>query len=249
MTTEMSTLTGAYAVDALRGTERAEFERHLADCEECAQEVRELRETAAYLGIAAAAEPPEDLKRRVLREIAQTRQEPPIAEPTPIGSRTPRWHRRLGPRLAVAASVVAIAVAGAFGGMAWKAQQDLEQAEQQLAQAGVRGGEMADMLQADDARIIRGEEGGAKATAIVSRNLDKAMFMSERMPSAPAGRVHQLWAIGPEGASSMGVMDPENGPIMHRLPQETTKLGLTVEPAGGSPQPTTEPFMLMTLRG
>ena len=248
MSTEMSTLTGAYAVDALRGTELAEFERHLADCQECEQEVRELRETAAQLGLAAAAEPPEDLKRRVLREIAQTRQEPPIAEPTPIGSRTPRWHRRLGPRLAVAASVVAIAVAGAFGGMAWKTQQDLEQAEQRLAQAGVRGGEMADVLQADDARIIQGREGDARATAIVSRDLDKAMFMGERMPTAPTGHVHQLWAIGPEGARSMGVMDPEHAAIVHQLPPEATKLGLTVEPAGGSPQPTTEPFMLMSLR-
>ena len=247
MSTEMSTLTGAYAVDALRGTELAEFERHLADCQECEQEVRELRETAAQLGLAAAAEPPEDLKHRVLREIAQTRQEPPIAEPTPIGSRG-RWKRRLGPRLAVAASVVAIAVAGAFGGMAWKTQQDLEQAEQRLAQAGVRGGEMADVLQADDARIIHGREGGAQATAIVSRDLDKAMFMSERMPTAPTGHVHQLWAIGPEGARSMGVMTPERAAIVHPLPQEATKLGLTVEPAGGSPQPTTEPFMLMSLR-
>jgi anti-sigma factor RsiW len=248
MSTEMSTLTGAYAVDALSGPERAEFERHLEACEECAQEVRELRETAARLGAAAAAEPPEELKRRVLREIAQTRQEPPIAEPVPIGSRTSGARRGLGPRLAVAASVVAIAAAGAFGGMAWHSQRELDRAEQRLEQAGARGDEMAAVLQAGDARIIHGAEGGAEATAIVSRQLDKAMFMSDRMPGTPAGHVHQLWAIGPDGASSMGVMDRQR-PIVHRLPQTATKLGVTVEPAGGSAQPTTDPFMLLSLGG
>ncbi|GAA2358439.1 anti-sigma factor [Saccharopolyspora halophila] len=249
MSTEMSTLTGAYAVDALSGSERSEFERHLESCEECAQEVHELRETASRLGVAAAAEPPEGLKRRVLREIAQTRQEPPIAEPVPIGSRASRARRGLGPRLAVAASVVAIAAAGAFGGMAWQSQRELDQAEQRLEQAGARGAEMAAVLQAEDARIVHGAQGGAEATAIVSRRLDRAMFMSERMPDAPTGHAHQLWAIGPDGASSMGVMEDERSPIVHQLPQEATKLGVTVEPAGGSEQPTTDPVMLLSLPG
>lgn len=249
MSTEMSTLTGAYAVNALTGQERAEFERHLAACEECAQEVGELRETAARLGASAAAEPPEDLKRRVLREIAQTRQEPPIAEPVPIGSRASRARRGLGTRLAVAASVVAIAAAGAFGGMAWQSQRELDQAEQRLEQAGARGAEMTAVLQARDARIIHRAQRDAEATAIVSRQLDKAMFMTERMPDVPADRVHQLWAISPDGASSMGVMEQEKSPIVHRLPQEATELGVTVERAGGSEQPTTDPVMLLTLPG
>ena len=41
MSADLHTLTGAYAADALSGTERLAFERHLDDCPACAQEVRE----------------------------------------------------------------------------------------------------------------------------------------------------------------------------------------------------------------
>ncbi|MFP4149023.1 MAG: RskA family anti-sigma factor, partial [Nitriliruptoraceae bacterium] len=76
---DLHTLTGAYAVDALDDTERAVFEAHLEVCLPCAQEVRELQETAARLGGAAVAAVPSDLKARVLAEIDATRQERPAA--------------------------------------------------------------------------------------------------------------------------------------------------------------------------
>lgn len=246
MNTEMSTLTGAYAVDALAGPERAEFEHHLAVCEECAQEVRELRETAARLGDATATEPPAELKARVLAEIAQTRQEPPLTEPTPI--RAVRRRGRLLTMLAAAASVIGIAAAGVFGGLAWQSERELDQMEQRLSEAGVRGGEMAEVLHADDARIIHRTQGGAKATAIVSEQVGKAVFMADRMPDVPSDHVHQVWAIGPDGPSSMGVMTGQRMPIVQPLPREVTQLGVTVEPDGGSDQPTTDPFMLLSVR-
>ncbi|MCF6525932.1 zf-HC2 domain-containing protein, partial [Streptomyces sp. JJ36] len=82
---ELHTLTGAYSLDALPEPERAEFERHLAGCEPCAQEVRELRATTERLGLAAAAPPPPALRRRVLEAVPAVRQEPP---------RVARSHRR-----------------------------------------------------------------------------------------------------------------------------------------------------------
>lgn len=248
MSTELSTLTGAYAVDALAGPERAEFEHHLAVCDECAREVRELRETAARLGAGIAVPAPDGLKRRVLHEVTQTRQAPPITEPTPIGSRQARRRSTLATRLAVAAAVVGIAAAGVLGGITWQSHQELGQVEQQLAQAGARNGEMAAVLHASDARIVHASEGGAVATAVVSEQAGEAVFLGERMPAAGENRVHQLWAIGPDGASSMGVMEQAATPIVHRLPGDATKLGVTTEPEGGSPQPTTDPFLLLSLR-
>ncbi len=41
---EPHTLAGAYALDALAGTDRTRFERHLARCEQCSQEISGLRE-------------------------------------------------------------------------------------------------------------------------------------------------------------------------------------------------------------
>ncbi|MYS19098.1 Putative zinc-finger, partial [Streptomyces sp. DvalAA-14] len=66
---DLHTLTGAYAVGALPDREAAEFGRHLARCQACAQEVRELRETAARLALAVAEVPPAGLRTRVLAAL------------------------------------------------------------------------------------------------------------------------------------------------------------------------------------
>ena len=74
------TLAGAYAMDAISAADRERFERHLAGCEECAQEIASLRETTAVLGTAAAEPLPAGLKERVLAAAAVTRQQPPVDE-------------------------------------------------------------------------------------------------------------------------------------------------------------------------
>ena len=49
MNADIHGLSGAYAVDALDDVERAEFERHLAQCPECQAEVESLRAAAVEL--------------------------------------------------------------------------------------------------------------------------------------------------------------------------------------------------------
>jgi anti-sigma-K factor RskA len=63
-------LAGAYALDALEDAERDRFERHLTDCRSCTDEVRGFTATATMLGIAAAVEPPPELRPRVLAVVA-----------------------------------------------------------------------------------------------------------------------------------------------------------------------------------
>jgi hypothetical protein len=63
-------LAGAYALDALDAAERARFERHLATCRTCPDEVRGFAATATVLGVAAAVTPPPALKGRVLADVA-----------------------------------------------------------------------------------------------------------------------------------------------------------------------------------
>ena len=74
---EPHTLAGAYALDALTGADRARFERHLARCPQCAQEICGLREATARLAAAAAEQPPAGLTERALAAAARTRQLPP----------------------------------------------------------------------------------------------------------------------------------------------------------------------------
>jgi anti-sigma-K factor RskA len=63
-------LAGAYALNALDGAERARFQRHLASCPTCPDEVRGYAAAAAVLGRAAAVTAPPALKGRVLADVA-----------------------------------------------------------------------------------------------------------------------------------------------------------------------------------
>ena len=62
-------LAAGYALDALDDDERAAFEQHLAECEQCAADVLAFRETAALLAYAEEGpELPAALRERVLEE-------------------------------------------------------------------------------------------------------------------------------------------------------------------------------------
>ena len=71
MTTELHTLSGAYALDALSAEEAAAFRTHLDTCVACCEEVRELRAAAARMGAGEAIVPPAHLKERVLEAADQ----------------------------------------------------------------------------------------------------------------------------------------------------------------------------------
>src|SRR5262245_59797126 len=112
---DIHTLSGAYALDAVDDIERMAFARHLEECPACVQEVAELAETAARLADAATVTPPARLRARVLDEIGRTRQVPPVILRPERGAgnaRRPtnqRW-RRAG--VAVAAALVLLAAGG-----------------------------------------------------------------------------------------------------------------------------------------
>jgi len=62
-------LTGAYALDAVDDIERARFEQHLAECEDCRLEVASLREAAGLLSETTAVTPPPALRESVLAAV------------------------------------------------------------------------------------------------------------------------------------------------------------------------------------
>lgn len=249
MSSDLATLTGAYVVNALPDDERAEFEVHLATCEDCRQEVRELREAAARLGAAEHTAVPEELKQRVLAEVAQTRQDPPPPVAAFPGRR--RTRATWGTRLSVAAAALCVALAAAFGVVAVRAQQELDATRERMLAAGARGAEISAMLQAPDARVINtpGPE-GMRATTVLSAQQGKAMFMTTGMAPAPDDRVYQLWFIEPGGtATSAGLLSTttteRTEPLIAAMPAGTAQLGVTIEPPGGSPAPTTTPIITL----
>ena len=80
MNTDVHTLSGAYAINALSSDEADLFRAHLDACPACRQEVRELEAAAAQMGSAESLAPPADLKARVIAAAERAPQLPPERE-------------------------------------------------------------------------------------------------------------------------------------------------------------------------
>ncbi|MEU6113019.1 anti-sigma factor [Streptomyces sp. NPDC047117] len=237
---DLHTATGAYALNALPDDERVQFERHLRECAACRQEVAELTATAARLGQAVAAVPPAELKGRVLQRIATVRQEPPAVGGDRFSGRS--WRRSL-PRLALAAC---LAAAAAFGGIAvWQHQE----AEEARSAAQQQAAELAAVLAAPDARASTGKLGdGGTGTVVVSQTRNRAAFVASGLADLPGGKVYQLWFNDGGTMRSAGTFSAARGAAATLLDGDVGKasgMGVTVEPAGGSREPTTRPIALM----
>ncbi|MFF2993669.1 anti-sigma factor domain-containing protein [Streptomyces sp. NPDC057950] len=256
-TSDLHTLTGAYALHALDEDERGRFERHAADCEACAQEVRELTATAARLGLAEAAVTAPELKTRVMRHISTVRQEAPLtapsepAEPSTAAAPPEPAIRRLrrGRGLSRWALAACVAAAAAFGGTAVWQHDRAREAQNQARDAERRTADLTAVLAAPDAKSRTARlAGGAGGTVVVSAGRDKAVFISSRMPKPPSGKVYQLWFDDAGTMRSAGLMDPHRTSEAVLLDGKLAKasgMGITVEPAGGSARPTSAPLALL----
>jgi anti-sigma factor RsiW len=105
---------GAYLLGALEGRERHAFERHLAGCRECQEEVERLRPAADALpGSVVQLEPPPGLKARLMAEVEGGAQAAAPPEPRRAGS---AWLRGLRiPRLALVPMLLLLGLAIGFG--------------------------------------------------------------------------------------------------------------------------------------
>jgi anti-sigma-K factor RskA len=234
----MHTLSGAYALDALSDVERAAFARHLEQCEPCAQEVAELRATAARLGAAMAEEPPPDLKPRVMAAMHATRQVPPRTrsaqhERHRPPSRAPRW--AVG--VATAAAAIGLAVGAVSGYLALSTQDRLNAAQQQLDQTRNRFAPVAAVLAAPDAKTAHGDSAiGGGATVVSSRSLNRVVLVDTGLPAQAAGQVYEAWLItGTAAPRPAGLFGGDGSPVVVDGVGDADHVALSVEQAGGSP--------------
>lgn len=240
---DLHTLAGAYALDALTEEERHAFTAHLQHCEACLQEVREFETTAARLAAAISLPAPAPMRQAVLRHIGTVRQVPPYTRPPAPARVTTVLTRRVGP-FVIAAS---IAAAAAFGGVAAWQYQQTEQARTQAQQATRQAQDLASVLAAPDARTVQGRTtSGATTSVITSALRDQAAFVSSGLATPPAGKTYQLW-FDDHGTMRPAGLLPRDGATVMRDLAGARAVGLTLEPAGGSPQPTSTPLLLLPL--
>ncbi len=109
---------------------------------------------------------------------------------------------------------------------------------------------VAEVLSAPDATASSGDAaGGGRGTVVTSAEQGQSVFVADDLPERPESQTYQLWLIGPAGAASAGLVEPAGGDVTRLLDTpagEVTTIGLSVEPAGGSPQPT-DPVLLVPI--
>lgn len=242
------TLAGAYALDAVPEPDRARFERHLAGCESCRQEVRGMREATAALAAAAAVQPPTALREAALRAAGQTRQFPP-----PVIQARTVWAARRGhgwpgwrPRLAVALVGALAAVAVVAGVLAHGMQSRLDQAQ-------LRDHTVALVLGASDATMLSAHVStGGTATVVMSHRERALVFTAADLHVLPSAEIYELWLTGPAGNKPAGMIAVSGrgkmvGPMVVSGLSAGDSVRLTVESAGGSPRPTSPPIVVIIL--
>ncbi|MBM6404491.1 anti-sigma factor [Phycicoccus sp. CSK15P-2] len=248
MSPDLHHLSGAYAVDALDIDERSSFERHLTACPACRAEVAELQGAAHALSSLSDVAPPASLRTSVLSGIAHVRPLPPVGpEPEEHTAPAPAESEQLAPVVPLlrrprswvaAAAAAAAVVVGGVAVNAWTTPEPALTAAQQVQGAG-------------DAATVTSEKEGTSATLAYSRELDQSVLTVSGLAPAPEGMTYQLWYVGTdEVARPAGFLTPSDGrgeALLQGSVSAATAVGVTVEPAGGSSSPTSDPIMVMAV--
>ena len=253
---------GAYVVNALDPDELEEFEAHLAVCPTCSREVVEFGETAAELSLLASApSPPAALRGSILSAISEVRPLPPEppaetahAEPTGNGTQTitadlrhavdelalRRQQRRTRVLSVLVAAVVAAAVA--LGGVVYTLVQSRQaQVAQQAAET--------ELLTAPDVQTYTATmKDGGQISFVVSKSLNRALFIGKDLPAVGSDRRYQLWTL--EGERPIPDNLVAGGGDRKEFFRETlsgvTGLAVSIEAAGGAQQPTPSTIQTVT---
>jgi len=219
----------ARALGILEPEEAGRVEEHLSSCLICRDESQSLQETGAELAFALPpAAPSPDLKERLMQRVQETRPQPRLETQAP--SRP--WLDRLLPAWGFA-SLVLILILGAASLSLW---QRLDEVDAFMSPGGMR----AIPLEPGDA--------APRATGFVLVSADGAdgALVVDGLPSLDEDHEYQLWLVRDGERTSGAIFSTDEnsyGGTRIRAPLsllEYSSVGITIEPAGGSPQPTGE---------
>jgi anti-sigma-K factor RskA len=254
-------LAGLYVLDALDPDERAAVDAHLASCSEGHPEFDEVGGVVPALATTVEpADAPASLKSNVMaayaREMAPAPEPQPAKMPgrfstpsaesprTPVATAPSRRGWQMPAWAGWATAVAAVLILAVVGVYALGLQSQLDESEQ-------RAVVLSDAIAAYSApdsqtAVLQDTSGNGVGFAAVSADGTAYVVVSGLDP-APAGQTYQAWfiadgapvsaglaSVGPDGLMVISNDQPAPG---------TSAVALTVEPAGGSDQPTTTPFV------
>jgi anti-sigma-K factor RskA len=236
-----------YALGVLEEPELSELHEHLGrNCEVCAPAVRRAAvRVSMFADMAPVAEPPQNLRGRVLASVGIV----------------PKFRWNWMQTWATAAAAV---ILGLFwvGHLRRERIRDIafhdamEQVKQSDAEAG-RLKEVLALLSAPDTIVRVSQEGAAQPPqGKVFLNPERGvLLLASNLPPAPEGKTYEMWVI-PAGGKPIpaGLFQTEaNGTAVHLQPgpvdvAATGAVAVTLEAAGGAPQPTSQPLIVAPLK-
>jgi anti-sigma-K factor RskA len=240
-----------YALGALDSEEKQAFEAHLAVCSACQQELAVAKKRTLLLGLAAAPVAPRPQVKSALMEKVKVERAAAVKSASPA-PRKIRWGLRFSFGFAIATAVLAFATFELVkidldrGKQIKALQAQLDAAHGKMTQDAQAMTAMASVTAAPDSAMITllQQAGGPPGQAHVMYNarMGLAVYSGQIAPAA-ADKSYQLWLVPQSGSPiDAGLVAPnqENGAVvLHLTPGLVAKeFAVTLEPAGGRPQPT-----------
>jgi anti-sigma-K factor RskA len=244
-THDLRDLAPGYVLGALSPEETKAFEAALAGSAELQREVAELREVSGLLALQEERAPAAELKQRLRERIAAAKSAG-IGSTAPV--RPPHRSHLVAVSLGVGLAATLLLSLGLF--IKIRATEDtLAEAQRRLAE---REATLNELLEPAVQLTTLTATGAAPPVVQVfwNRAAHLLTLHTFRLKPAPSGRVYQLWLMRKQGNPiPSALFNTEEGGHQLvrgvRVPadEEIGGFALTLEPAGGSAQPTSTPIV------
>jgi len=226
----------AYAIGALDAEEVAELEAHLQRCESCRDELAAYRATSENLLLTALPPQPPSaaLRKRLQKRL-------PNAQKAPLLHRL-RLNLSFG-RLVAGIAILLLLVLNAFS---ISQVQTLQRQQAQLIDQLQNGQAALAMLSYSNTETFPINAPNVIGSLLLDKEYNNAVLILRGLPPAPTDQIYQVWLIDAnEGRTSAGLIQAQiDQPFLSEAilsPEAFSNfigVGMTVEPAGGSDQPT-----------
>jgi anti-sigma-K factor RskA len=252
-----------YVTGELGEAERAAVEAHLGGCAACRDDLAGLEEAAALLRLGVPrVEPPPALRRRILvaaRALSQTPAVIAAARPAPPRPVSRRWGWRFSASQ-VAATLSALSLLVSLGLAGWVVMlhgelnrqaventqlgQQLERQRYAVYSLRETLGVLVSSTRVE--RQLQGSEAAPRARALVTFDpaSRQGMIVASELPQPAPDRSYQIWLRDESGVISAGLLHFDERGTAYAVVEAPTPLGrfrtigVSLEPQGGSPQPT-----------
>jgi anti-sigma-K factor RskA len=227
----------AYSVGATDADETRLVESLLPRCPEVAAELDEYNGLAeAMLYTVAPVAPPARVHDRLMQRVAER-----------SVTKQPRYAAYRGWAALAAASLVLLV----FSNLYWIAQINTLSTARTAAEARLSEQEnaIAELLAQESQQVaLVATQQNVYARVVWTPESEYFLLTTNRLPALAPDQTYQLWLIGEGGPVSAGIFEVDAAgrkAMLFPMPQSLANyqaLGISVEPAGGSEQPTTTPL-------